>query len=236
MSNTISENIRVGLLKFLKRYNKQDILATYLHYLSLAHGLHPVLYTVKKTVYKDEKSAISQIQKENPIWRNTKVLIRFGGNNVNSKTKKVYICPFCGKAFGDNTHPSPQDAIYDWVSNCPKNVVRKDGLPDKRFLVSEDPEIIAKYREKRENVIDKEVFSSTISSKIFYTKESLLEDFKQSYLKPISLVEVQKQNRFKMDNDLLRFMQEHFTEEKISQFMENVSQYSEFKKYVEQWV
>ena len=80
--------------------------------------------------------------------RQTEIKIQVGKPTVNAQTKKVYICPFTGKVFGDNTHPNPQDAIYDWVSRCPENTERVNGLKVKRCYVSEDPEIIQNYIEK----------------------------------------------------------------------------------------
>lgn len=72
--------------------------------------------------------------------------------------RKIYICPFTGKVFGDNTHPNPQDAIYDWVSKCPENKERLDGIKVKRFFVSEDPDVIKNYIQKRREPISKIVF------------------------------------------------------------------------------
>ena len=54
-------------------------------------------------------------QKEGKLWRETEIKIQVGQPSVNEDTQKIYICPFTGKVFGDNTHPNPQDAIYEPV-------------------------------------------------------------------------------------------------------------------------
>ena len=54
--------------------------------------------------------AIDALEKENKLWNETEIKITYSKEAVNEETKKIYICPFSGKVFGDNTHPNPQDA------------------------------------------------------------------------------------------------------------------------------
>jgi len=157
---------------------------------------------------------------------------------VNDQTKKIYICPFTGKVFGDNTHPNPQDAIYDWVSKCPENNERINGLRVKRFYVSEDPEVIKSYaaKVKPKELITKVVFSSVLSGKLFSTKEAVIADFKQNYLKKLSLAEVQSQNRFTIEEHFLTELQKVLQEDRVAAFVEALAEKDEFRPYVEQWL
>lgn len=233
---TISDSVKKKLLGFLKTSSKDDILGLYLCYLETVFKIRPTLCVPQRMIYKDAKSAVSAMENSKSLWRETEVLIRFGEKSVNSNTKKVYICPFTGKVFADNTHPNPHDAIYHWVSNCSENNERESGLPTKRFFVSEDPEIIKSYQKKRRAVLKKTVFSSGISGKLFNSKAAVIEDFKKSYLKPLTLFEVQGQNKFEIDVNLLKFIQEHLTEDKISNFVEQIVTYPEFTQYAKIWM
>ena len=138
--------------------------------------------------------------------------------------------------FGDNTCPNPQDAIYDWVSKCPENKERIGGLPVKRFFVSEDSEVIKNYIVKRKASIKKVVYSSAITGKLFNSKKAVLDDFKNNHVKHLTLLEVQNQNRFQIEEGFLEFIQKHLTEDKIAGFVEGLSQHSEFESYLEKWV
>jgi hypothetical protein len=138
--------------------------------------------------------------------------------------------------FGDNTHPNPQDAIYDWVSKCPENKERVGGLRSKRFFVSEDPEVIKNYIVKRKDPITKIVYSSAVTGKLFNSKESVLDDFVKNQLKPIPLEEVPNQNRFQIEETFLAFIQNQLEESKINSFVEALSQHEEFSSYIDQWL
>ncbi|MCB1212796.1 MAG: DUF2709 domain-containing protein, partial [Chlamydiia bacterium] len=138
----------------------------------------------------------------------------------------------------DNTHPNPQDAIYDWVSNCPENTERSGGLRVKRFFVSEDPEVIAHYREKQaaNKTITRVVYSSAISGKLFNSKEAIIEEFKRKYLKPITLFEVQNQNKYTIDDELLEFLQNHLHEEGVRDFVRALSEDPKFNVFIPLWL
>jgi hypothetical protein len=179
---------------------------------------------------------IEKLESQGKLWRETEITIQFGQQSVNEETKKVYICPFTGKVFGDNTHPNPQDAIYDWVSTCPENKERVGGLPVKRFFVSEDPEVIKNYISARKASIKKVVYSSAVTGKLFNSKAAVIEDFKKNHVKSLTLLEVQNQNRYQIDERFLDFIQTHLTEDKIAAFVEALSKHPEFEPYLEKWV
>ena len=166
----------------------------------------------------------------------TEIKIQFGQQSVNDETTKIYICPFTGKVFGNNTHPNPQDAIYDWVSSCSENKERIGGLHVKRFFVSEDPEVIKNYISKRKDPITKTVYSSAITNKLFNSKKAVIDDFKKNHVKSMTLQEVQNQDKFEIEKSFLDFLQEQLTEEKISQFVEALAKFSEFEPYLEKWL
>ena len=136
MSLVITENIKDELLAFLHRNKKADLVTACLFFMEKKFDLKPVLYLRDKTIYQSEDSLIKQLEESGKLWRETEIKIQTGPQGVNELTRKIYICPFTGKVFGDNTHPNPQDAIYDLVSKCPENKERSGGLRVKRFFVS----------------------------------------------------------------------------------------------------
>jgi hypothetical protein len=235
-AESITQSQKEALIQFLKKNRSADLVTTYLAYVEQKHKLHPVLFPRDKTIYQSLDGLITQLEKQGKLWRETEITIQFGQQSVNEHTKKIYICPFTGKVFGDNTHPNPQDAIYDWVSTCPENTERVGGLPAKRFFVSEDAEVIRNYITPRKASIKKTVYSSVLTGKLFNSKEAVLDDFKKNHIKTLTLLEVQNQNRFQIEESFLHFIQTHLTEERIAQFVELLSQESVFEPYLEKWV
>lgn len=233
---SITAEQKSELLKFLKKNRSADLVTVYLAFIEDKYGLKPVLFPRDKTIFQDTQTLIEKLEDQGKIWRETEITIQFGQQSVNEHTKKIYICPFTGKVFGDNTCPNPQDAIYDWVSKCPENKERVGGLPVKRFFVSEDPEVIKNYISKRKSSIKKVVYSSAITGKLFNSKKAVLDDFKNNHIKLLTLLEVQNQNRFQIEEGFLAFIQKHLTEEKITGFVEGLAQHSEFEAYLEKWV
>lgn len=155
MTLVINERLKNTLLEFLQQNKKSDLLTTYLFFLEKSEHIHPCLFIKEKTIYKTQEEIIEKLEQEGKLWRETEITIQFGQPSVNEQTKRIYICPFSGKAFGDNTHPNPQDAIYDWVSKCPENTERVSGIRVKRFFVSEDPDVIKNYIHQEHKTIKK---------------------------------------------------------------------------------
>lgn len=232
----ITEKLKNELDEFLKNNRKADLVTTYLFFLEKKFQLKPVLFIKEKMIYQSLDELIAKLEKEGKLWRETEIQIQVGQPSVNDQTRKIYICPFTGKVFGDNTHPNPQDAIYDWVSKCPENTDRVHGLKVKRFFVSEDPEIIKNYIGKRKEPISKIVFSSAITGKLFNSKHAVIEDFKKNHLKILSLVDVPNQNRFNLEDHLLHFIQDHMDESKVTSFVEAMSKETAFSEYINQWL
>ena len=197
-----------------------------------------MLFPKEKKIYQSTEDAVKILEKEGKLWHEAEIKIGFSNLSVNDQTTKIYICPFTGKVFGDNTHPNPQDAIYDWVSKCPENTERVGGVRVKRFYISEDPEVIKSYiaKTKPKEPIKKVVYSSVLSSKLFISKEAVIEDFKKNYLKRLSLVEVQNQNRFEIEDHFLAFIRKQLVEDKIAAFVEALSEFEEFMPFIEQWI
>ena len=144
----ISEDIKNELEHFLKESPSPELVNTYLFYVEKKFNLHPVLFPKDKIIYQSVEDAVKYVEKQQQLWHETEIKIGFSNLSVNDQTTKIYICPYTGKVFGDNTHPNPQDAIYDWVSKCPENTERVNGLRVKRFFISEDPEVIKSYAAK----------------------------------------------------------------------------------------
>ncbi len=234
----ISDQNKAALEKFLHENRPAELINTYLFFVETRFNLKPVLFPKEKMIYQSADDAINEVEKQGKLWHHAEIKISFGDESVNEQTKKVYICPFTGKVFGDNTHPNPQDAIYDWVSKCPENTERIGGLRVKRFFVSEDPEVIKNYinQSKHKEPITKTVFTSVLSGKLFNSKQAVIEDFKKNYLKRLSLVEVQNQNRFHIEGGFLDFIQKQLEEDKITAFVEVMAEIPEFQPIVETWL
>lgn len=232
----LPSEMKKDLLRFLEERRSPELLAAYLFFLERKNRLSPVVFVRDKIIYQSAQEAVKKLETEGKVWRETEIKIGYGPPSVNELTKKIYICPFTGKVFADNTHPNPQDAIYDWVSKCPENKERIGGVPAKRFFVSEDPEVIKNYIKPRKEPITKIVYSSAITGKLFNSKEAVIRDFTTSYLKPLTLVEVQNQNRYQLEDSFLHFIQDHLQEDKIAAFVETLAEDEAFHPYVTQWV
>lgn len=232
----ITDTLKDELLKYLKKNKKSDVVTTYLFFLEKKLKISPILFIREKKIYQGKEELIKTLEKQGKLWRETEIKIHFQKESVNEQTTKIYICPFTGKVFGNNTHPNPQDAIYDWVATCPENTERVDGLRVKRFFVTEDPEVIQNYIIQRKAPITKTVYSSVVTGKLFNSKAGVIDDFVQHHIKPIPLIEVPSQNRFQIEDSFLAFIQEKLQEDKISAFVEALSKLSEFTPYVEGWL
>jgi hypothetical protein len=235
-NSVITKSLKELLVEFLKKNKKSDLLTTYFFFLEKKYSIEPVLFIREKTIYQSKDEILKKVENNGKLWRETEIKIQVGKQAVNALTQKIYICPFTGKVFGDNTHPNPQDAIYDWVSKCPENTERIDGMKVKRFFVSEDPEIIKNYIQKIREPISKIVFSSGITGKLFNSKKAVIDDFKKNQLKPMELVDVPGQNRFQIEDHFLAFIQEQLDDTKIANFVDAMSAYEEFNTHVERWV
>lgn len=233
---TITLEQKNELLKFLKKNKNIDLVTIYLTFVEEKYRLKPILFPREKTIYQSLEDLVKHLESQGKLWRETEITIQFGQQSVNDETKKIYICPFTGKVFGDNTHPNPQDAIYDWVAKCPENKERVGGLPVKRFFVSEDPEVIKNYMSERKASMKKVVYSSAITGKLFNSKQAVIDDFKKNHIKHLTLFEVQNQNRYQIEEHFLAFIQKHLTEDKIAEFVEALSEHSEFTSYLAKWV
>ncbi|NRA89872.1 MAG: DUF2709 domain-containing protein [Simkaniaceae bacterium] len=235
-NNVITPSLKELMVEYLKKHRKSDLLTTYFFFLEKKYNIQPVLFLREKTIFQSKSELLKRLEDEGKLWRETEIKIQVGAPSVNENTKKIYICPFTGKVFGDNTHPNPQDAIYDWVSKCPENTERMDGMKVKRFFVSEDPEVIKNYIQKRREPISKIVFSSGVTGKLFNSKKSVLDDFEKNQLKSMELVDVPSQNRYQIEESFLAFIQEQLDDNRISAFVDAMSAHKEFETHVARWV
>jgi hypothetical protein len=235
---SIPEHVQESLREFVTSVKRPELIATYLHYVEHLLTFQPVLFVKDKIVFKSIDDAVRILEEQGKLWRETEIKIGYSKSAVNDETTKIYICPFTGKVFGNNTHPNPQDAIYDWVSKCPENTERSGGVKAKRFFVSEDPEVIRSYAKKcvSKAPVVKVVYSSVINGKLFHSKEAVIDDFREHYLKRVSLVEVQGQSRFHIEDGFMALIEEYLQEDKIAAFVEALSEYEEFAPYVELWL
>ncbi|MFV0341144.1 MAG: DUF2709 domain-containing protein [Parachlamydiaceae bacterium] len=235
---TVSKELQNSIKEFLNENPFAELLNAYLFYVEKRFDLNPVLFVRDKIIYQSTDDAVKALEKEGKLWHEAEIKISVGQASVNEQTKKIYICPFTGKVFGDNTHPNPQDAIYDWVSKCPENTERVGGLKAKRFFVSEDPEVIQNYlaKVKPKDPITKIVYSSVLNGKLFNSKAAVIDDFKKNYLKPMTLFEVQNQNKFEIESEFLNFIQTQLVEEKIGAFVEALAEEEAFQASIAKWL
>ncbi len=236
VSLAITDAHKEKIKHFLKGMRSPDLITTYLYFLELKYELAPVLVPREKTIFRSLDQAIAKLEEEGKLWKSTEITVDFGPPQVNEETQKIYICPFTGKVFGNNTHPNPQDAIYDWVSKCPENKERAGGLRTKRFFVSEDPEIIKNYIKPPKEPIKKTAYTSQITGKLFNSKRSVIEDFKQNQTKQLTLVEAQNQNRFEIEEQFLNFIKQHLQEKHIAEFVNQIAEDEDLISYVEKWL
>lgn len=234
----ITSQLRKLLADYIQQHPNEGLVNTYLYFVEHKHKMHPVLVSKDKVIYESADKALEKMKQAGKLWKETEIKIGAYAPVVDENTKKIYICPFTGKVFADNTHPNPQDAIYDWVSKCPENTERVGGLRAKRFFISEDPALIHNYMAKEKPSLpqSKVVYSSLHSSKLFGTKEGVVEEFKVQGMKPLSLVEVQSQNAYKIDGNLLEFIERELSEDKIRQFVEALAEYEEFSPIIQKWL
>jgi prephenate dehydratase len=102
--------------------------------------------------------------------------------------------------------------------------------------VSEDPDVIKNYVSERKASLKKVVYSSAITGKLFNSKQAVIDDFKKNHIKSMTLIEVQNQNRYQIEEHFLAFIQKHLVEDKIAEFVEALSEHSEFEPYLGKWV
>ncbi len=235
---TITEEQKAKLRQFLTANRSVELVQTYLYFVEQKFHLHPVVFLKEKKIYQSASEVVQQQERAGKLWHETEITIHFGHASVNTQTKKIYICPFSGKVFGDNTHPNPQDAIYDWVAKCPENKERIGGLRVKRFFVSDDPEVIKGYIDSsktKHEPVKKVVFSSVLSGKLYNTKAAVIKDFESNYLKKVDLAEIQNQNKYQIEDQFLDFLQKQLTEDKIASFVEALAEDEQFLPFVERW-
>ena len=232
----VSNTMMAELEEFLKKNRKADLITTYLFFLERRYKIDPVVFLREKKIYQSKEDLIRILEDQGKLWRETEIKIQVGKPQVNEGTRKIYICPFTGKVFGDNTHPNPQDAIYEWVSKCPENTERKDGLRVKKFYISEDPSVIKTYIKEQKEPVAKIVYSSVITGKLFHDKERVIEDFVEHHIRPIPMRDVPTQNRFEIQEEFLAFIQTHLEESKVSAFVEALSEHELFEKHVQRWL
>ena len=130
----INEDDKQVLKQFLNENRPAELVNTYLCFIENKFNLQPVLFPKEKKIFQSADEAVKYLESEGKLWHEAEIKIGFSNLSVNEQTKKIYICPFTGKVFGDNTHPNPQDAIYDWVSKCPENTERQRRVEGEAFL------------------------------------------------------------------------------------------------------
>jgi len=99
-------------------------------------------------------------------------------------------------------------------------------------------EVIKSYAQKchTKDPVTKIVYSSVINGKLFHSKESVIDDMRENYVKKVTLVEVQGQTRFNIEESFMNLIEEYLQDEKIAAFVEALAEKEEFLPYVERWI
>ena len=224
-----------SLLVFLNKNKKTDVVSAYIKYLELNFNVMPIIYLPKKTIYMDLDECVDELKSNDELYRKTELKVSYDKSAVNDDTTKVYICPFSGKVFGNNTHPNPQDAIYQWVSQCPDNNEYVDGMKAKRFFISEDPKIIKGYINKSEKTITKTVFASKVNGKLFNSIEKLESETTKQYCKHFTLLETYNQNKFELSDEVVSFFQKYIDEDLINEFVDELRLVEGYAPFITKW-
>lgn len=231
----IEETVEKDIQKYLTEKREVEVLSAYFFFLEKVHTLSPVLSLKDKVIYSTKEHALQTLEEKNALWKEVKVLVKKGNFHVNEYTKKIYICPFSGKVFGDNTHPNPQDAIYHWVANCPENKENDHGMKTKRFYVSEDPKMIKKYLDLKVNDEVRVVYSSLASRKLFQDREGIRKEYEKKYLSQISLEESYEQEKYQLEAELSELLKRELVEEKVQEFAYALSQRELIYPLIRHW-
>src|SRR5262245_23800870 len=103
----VTESQKSVLHSFLVENPFAELVNVYLFFIGKKYNIQPVIFLRDKLMYRSEVELINKIEKEGKIWREAEVKIDYGSPSVNEHTTRIYICPFTGKVFGNNTHPNP---------------------------------------------------------------------------------------------------------------------------------
>jgi hypothetical protein len=223
------------LSKFFKKHPRSDLISSYVHFLEIKYKVKPLVYMPQKKIYMNESELLKTLETDEALYRETDIIIKIGAKQVNERTKRIYICPFSGKVFGDNTHANPQDAIYDCVSKFAKIDEKNNELSVKKFFVSDDPEVIKNYIHDTKKTLTKRVYTSLITAKLYNSKEAVIEDCLENYVKEISFIKVTEQNRFEIEETFLAFIQENLDESRVAEFVEALSECDGFEAQIKRW-
>ncbi len=230
----LSEPLKEEILKLLKKQKQADLISVYLFFLEKSFNINPVLFVRNKIIYENREVLIQKLEQAGKLWKISEVTIPSEKPSVDEKTTKIYICPSTGKVFGNNTHPNPQDAIYDWISSH-TGLTEEGSLKTKSFFISEDPEVIKNYISKIKEPIKKTLFSSAVTGKLFNSKEAVIQDCVKNQIKAITLPEAINQNQYAIDEPFLAFIKEQLEESKISSFVDMISKIDLFAPYIGAW-
>jgi hypothetical protein len=229
---TISPEHRNELLKFLKKHPSADAVEGYCAHIEQKYKLKPISAPREKVIGKSLDDLITHLEAQGKLWREKEITLQFGQQSVNETTVKIFICPFCHKAIGNNMDAHPADRMYEHVSTCKKNEKLGDGVPVKSFLVSEDIDLIKEHIKERRSSVKKVVYTSS-NGKLFNSKEAVLDDFKKNQIKPMTFFEaVQNPRDFELESRLEKIIHDEVVEEKIYAFLEELSKHADFETYV----
>jgi hypothetical protein len=233
----LSEDEKLHLLNFLKKTRNVDAVTAYCAYIEEKYRLKLVSFPRGKKMSFSMDSLVQELDSEGKLCVEKEIVRRYGRLVADNLTTKLYLCPFCDWAIGDNVDQFAGDKIVEHVAICSKNNEIEGGLKSKRFLISTDPKEIKKRSEDPKAISKKMVFTSNFSSKAFSSKKEVVEDFKKNFVRPITLKEVVYADEdVELDEKLLNFKEEHVTGEVIERFLHSLESLDEFKPYLKKWV
>ena len=233
----ISKQLLDHLEKQIKAKKNPSCGTAYMYYLKNILKISPVVYMPSKTIYESIQHCIEHLSDKNEIYRETSIKICYQASAVNNETTKIYICPYSGKIFGNNTHENPQDAIYDWVSRCPENKDYINGIKSKKFFISEDPKTISQYINKNEKTIEKKVYApfhnkGILKDKVYNTISSLEKDIANKCFKSISIQDCDDESRYIISDGLTN---NYLNDDTFTEFYNILSNREEFDYFTHLW-
>lgn len=234
----ITTEQKAHLLNFLKKTKNVTPLMGYCAFLEDKHHLKLVICPREKIICQSMADLVAYLEAQGKLWKQTECSIQYSRPLVDHNTKQIYICPHCGWAVGDNTD-YPTDAICTHVKKCPKNHERIGGLPTDRFIISKNPEDIKKHIPEKKSSVQKVVFTSHFDpKKVFISKQAVIDDFKKSYVKSVSLSEAASAVLEEKPEPIIEEKLKAFIDQQIQEFdafIQILAEDKNFELYLKKW-
>ena len=206
----------------------------YILILQHVHDIDPVVFLPNKVIFKNSEDAVHKLTTKahthNIAIETIKILMHRQAAVVNDETTKIYICPYTGKVFGNNTCNYPEDEIYDWVSTYATSNNIGTGT---KFFISSDKELINTYLSSNPDNY-KTVYKIQGNNQLFLDVVTAEKQLVKS-LVPMDLNSVLNQNKFQIEASFLKVCQHVLQDSYISKIVAVLNQAPTLKQYSHIW-